>query len=494
MTNVAALSQGCSGDDCRGEEHDVQLVWSVKSGKTRVYWNRRNISRLFRHGNRSGMVEFAWTTRTGEHLQIVAHSEPLPGVIQYDLVVNGTSFSKLPNVSQLGLQSREPELRSPHFLQRFDSLSVLSGLSDLPSVDLPEEGSPEALGFRLSMVGLNSGLEDAIVDELHSDLYSPVLESLRQQITECLPQTEEMVSRAIINAFFCDSDSQQSFDSSLSDATTALDPYQTEANAVWEAYEWVGLNVEYAPRPDAQELALAFMQKKIDEIFLHIRNDKLSSDAASRILLSVGAVLGLKFANSIPMDTIILDGLPCNTTAKVLNTILCSYGQLECTAVVKGQGFALCRFLDEGATIRVLEDAHQDCLVIAGATPRVIALNEDSHEGLPQQVRTRVFEEKKDDDTPSGTHVIFGSPVTIPHFMAPLSCFEDSTEPTYITPDHSSHHTMLQTSAHSICISTSSITSENDLVNTVSPDMVSKILSERIDPVKSYSHALYPNP
>jgi hypothetical protein len=521
MTNEEALSRGCSGDDCRGEEHDVELVWSVKSGKTRVYWNKRNISRLFRDGNRSGMVEFAWKTRTGENLQIVAHSEARPGVTQYDLVVNGTSFFKLPNVSQLGLsQSREsldePELCSPNFLQRLDSISVLSALSDLPSGDLMEEGSPEALGFRLSMAGLNSGLEDEIVDELHSDLYSPGIESLRHQITECLPQTEEMVSRAIINAFFCDSDSQQSFDSSLSDATTVLDPYQTEANAVWEAYEWVGLNVEYAPRPDAQELALSFMQKQIDDIFLHIRNDKLSSDAASRILLSVGAVLGLKFANSIPMDTIILDGLPSETTAEDLNQMLCSYGQLECTAVVKGPGFALCRFLDEGATIRVLEDAHQDFLVIAGVRPNVIALSEDSHEGLPQQVRSRYFEEK-DDEPPSSTHVIFGSPMAVPHLMASLSteacCFEDSTEPTYITPDHSSNdacyfedsleptkitpnysrnHSRLHTSTHSSCSSTSSITSEHDL-NTVSPDMVAKILNERLDPEKLYSHAMYPN-
>jgi hypothetical protein len=373
----------------------------------------------------------------------------------------------------------------------------------------------------LSMAGLNSGLDDdAIVDELHSDLYSPGIESLRHQITECLPQTEEMVSKAIIHAFFCDSDSQQSCDSSLSDATMELDPYQIEANAVWQAYEWVGLNVEYAPRPDAQELALSFMQKEIDDIFLHIRNDKVSSDAASRILLSVGAVLGLKFANSIPMDTIILDGLPLDTTSDDLHQILCSYGQLECTAVVKDSGFALCRFLDEDATTRVIEDAQKDRLVIAGATPSVIALSEDSHECLPEQLRTRFLEEKKDNEPPSSTHVIFGSPLPIPHLMAPLStnacCFEDSTEPTYITPDHSStdagffedssvptysyitrdlssSHTRPQTSTNSLFSSTSSITSEHEVANTISPDMGSKILNTRIDPVNSYTHALYPN-
>jgi hypothetical protein len=498
MTNLAALDQGSRGSDCRGEEHIVELVWSVKSGKTRVYWNKRNISHLFRDGNRSGMVEFAWNQSSGETLQIVAHSEARPGVIQYDLFVNGTSFFKLPSVKQLGFQQsresrNETEASLPEFRKRLESMSNMSALSDLHSGDQLDDGSPDGLGFRLSMAGLNtSGVEDEIVDELHSALYSPTLESLRHQITECLPQTEEMVSKAIINAFFCDSDSQQSFDS-LSDAGMELDPYQTEANAVWEAYEWVGLNVEYAPRPDAEELALSFMQKQIDDIFLHIRNDKLSSDAASRILLSVGAVLGLKFANSISTDTIILDGLNCDTTAEDLHRILCSYGQLECTAVVKSQGFALCRFFDHDATIRVLEDAHKDCLVVAGATPSVIALSEDSHEGLPQQVRSRFEENEEDDETSSSTHVIVGTPAAIPHLMAPLStdacCFEDLTDSTQITPDHSSHQTIVQASAHSSCCSTSSITSD-----IVTPDMVTKILTERIDSgTVLYSHALYPN-
>jgi len=54
---------------------------------------------------------------------------------------------------------------------------------------------------------IDQAIKDAIQDELHSDLYSPVLESLRLQITTSLPQTEEMVSRAIMNAFFRDSSS-----------------------------------------------------------------------------------------------------------------------------------------------------------------------------------------------------------------------------------------------------------------------------------------------
>jgi hypothetical protein len=206
-----------------------------------------------------------------------------------------------------------------------------------------------------------------------------------------------------------------------------------------------------------------------------------------------------------------------------LDRILCSYGQLECTAVVKGPGFALCRFLDEDATVRVLEDAHQDCLVIAGATPNVIALSEDSHESLPQQLRSR-FEEKDGEPTAS-THVIFGSPVAIPHVMSPLStelyCFEDSTEPSYITPDHSSnvsplsthkvledslepaymttpghsrnHNMFQQTLADISCSSTSSVTSDHDVCTTVSPDMVSKIVNEQNNPIKPLYHALYPN-
>lgn len=510
MTDLEALTQGHHGVDCRGEEHDVELVWSVKSGKTRVYWNKKNISHLFRDGNRSGMVEFAWKSRTGVTFQIVAHSEARPGVTQYDLMVDGVSFFKLPPVNKLGrAESKDTEDEDEIPLagrQRIDSFSALSVMSDLPTGDVmdeDEESSPEALGFRLSMVGLNSGLEDdEIDDELYSDLYSPVLESLRHQITECLPQTEEMVSRAIINAFFCDSDSLQSCDSSLSDSSMELDPYQLEAESVWEACEWVGLNVDYAPRPDAEEQALSFMQKQIDAIFLHIRNDKLSSDAASRILLSVGAVLGLKFANSIPMDTIIMDGLIVGTRSEDLHRALCSYGELECAAVVKFHGFALCRFADETVVPRVLEDAQKDCLMVAGSTPSVIALSEDSHDGLPQQRRSRNEDKTVDYQRPSHPHVIVGTPTGIPHLMAPLSvdgcCFEDATDPTYVTPDHSeSHHTRFLPSASDTRSSspTSSTLSEHDFSNIVSPDTVTRILNERVPSEKprsasDYSHLL----
>jgi len=490
FTDLAALNQGRHGNDCRGEEHVVELVWSVKSGKTRVYWNKRHISHLFRNGNRSGVVEFAWKAQSGESFQIVAHSEARPGVIQYDLRVDGTSFFTLPGVSQLGLpESRvDSEELQQGGLQRIDSVSALSTMSDIPLGDALEEPFPEeALGFRLSMAGLNSGLEDdAIVDELHSDLYSPVLESLRQQITKCLPQTEEMVSRAIINAFFCDSDSQQSLDRSLSDASMELDPYQIEADAVLEAYEWVGLNVDYAPRPDAEEqAALSFMQKQIDAIFLHIRNDKLSSDAASRVLLSVGAVLGLKFVNSIPVNTIILDGLAFNTTREDLHRVLCCYGELDCAAVAKRRGFALCRFSDEESIARVLEDAQMDCLMIAGATPSVIVLSEDSHDGLPQQLRSRNEDKITEDPTDSNPHVIVGTPTPVPHLMASLSSdacgFEDATDHTCITPDYSeSYSTRHCFGGNRSCSPTSSATSELYFSKIVSPDTVTRILSERV--------------
>merc|ERR1712216_172320 len=89
------------------------------------------------------------------------------------------------------------------------------------------------------------------------------------------------------------------------------DPYQIEANAICEALQWFNHNAESLPLVDAEELALKYMQKMINDIFFRIRNDELSSDAASRILLHVGIALGLTFANPIPnQDTMIVFGLP----------------------------------------------------------------------------------------------------------------------------------------------------------------------------------------
>jgi hypothetical protein len=378
-------------------------VWSVKSGKTRVFWNKCNISQYFREGNRSGMVEFSWKSQFSDSLQIVAHSSAAPGVDQqYDLLVDGISFFRLSTLSEIGKDNTArkvsqdenasrsghlPENGKENIARKFPqdniaSPSDVNTVSPLSDLECWKHGNdqqfPEAMDYRLSMVGLSSGRDFQMVDELHSELYSTSLENVRCGVTECLPQTEEMLSRAIMDTFIATDDSfEDSISTFFSDSSLEEYASQIEANALWEASEWTALNVDYARCQDAEERALVVMQRNITSVIRRIRDEELSSDAAISFLLSVAAVLGLKFAAPIPRDTIILLGLPSGTSNQYLREALAGFGSVDAAAVAKGtDGFAYCRFADGQSPLSVHDAMKNDLLLIEGVKPTIYILSE----------------------------------------------------------------------------------------------------------------------
>lgn len=434
FTNLTALRDGHRGADCRGEEHHIELIWSVKSGKTRVHWNQQNITKHFREGARSGMVEFSWKSRSGELLQIVAHSETRSGVThQYDLLVDGVSFFRFPPLSEVGtIPEQLDEERSPENWTE----SIADVVSDLASGDyLGGQPAPPAenMEFRLSMVGLNSGVEDEVVDELHSDIYSPLLESLRDQIIQCVPQAEEMVSRAIINAFFVDSDSQNSLSTQSSRSLASGSPVQIEAACLWDAYEWVSQNIDCTPRLDAQDQALDVMEKHIESVCVYLRNDMLNANEAARILLGVAAILGLKFINSIPRDTLLLLDIPKGTTEAELQDAVADIGEVQSAIFLESQQFGVVRFaFPMSEDIEKCQSCHP--IEIGQESIRSILLSESLDEGFSKKKAPEltIDTEPVPVVVPSGSE---DSPV--PHLMANLSScgFDDFFENTYVTPE-----------------------------------------------------------
>lgn len=123
--NQEALNAGKSGIDCRGEEHDVTLVWSVTSGKRLLMSNNQQI---YIGTNKSKMFEYTWYDKNGTNLRIVAHSaQPMVGVSgcrQYDLFVDGKSFFTLPKVYEIGLRGSVQEGRVPGVITNNDRLRL----------------------------------------------------------------------------------------------------------------------------------------------------------------------------------------------------------------------------------------------------------------------------------------------------------------------------------------------------------------------------------
>jgi len=109
FSNRDALEAGETGTSCRGEEHDVTIVWSVTSGKRLILADGQEVHYST---NRSGVLEYSWTMRGNHVLKVIAHAapamSPTPGFRQYDLYVDGQSFFNMPKVYELGLKGPIP--------------------------------------------------------------------------------------------------------------------------------------------------------------------------------------------------------------------------------------------------------------------------------------------------------------------------------------------------------------------------------------------------
>jgi len=109
FANLDALAAGQTGTDCRGEEHDVTIVWSVTSGKRLVLSDGKEVHNS---KNRNTVFEYSWTSKGNHVMKVVAHSQPpmsaVPGFRQYDFFVDGQSFFTFPKVFRLGLAPNDP--------------------------------------------------------------------------------------------------------------------------------------------------------------------------------------------------------------------------------------------------------------------------------------------------------------------------------------------------------------------------------------------------
>ena len=242
-------------------------------------------------------------------------------------------------------------------------------------------------GFRLSLAGLSSRSRvlsysqsskssDDHRDELHSHLYSSVLETIRTSLVECIPQvTEEMISRAIINAF-ADSNIERRNRDSIESDEVPNDKYQDEVNTLCKAYDFMqGRLNQFGKRKKIMD----FLQTVLDETFLKIRREEITSpDEVLRTMLSVLSILQIKVDTAVilPMDTILLRGLASNTSRMQLEHEFSRYGKVKSVAIAnhKGSnGFGYCCFLNEESVKKTI--ANQSEIVVNGVKPNITLLH-----------------------------------------------------------------------------------------------------------------------
>jgi len=390
LANTDALNEGKTGVDCRGEEHEVSLVRYPRSRKTRIFWNKRNITHLFRDANHKlDKISFAWQARRGDVFQVIVRSGDVPqGKAHFEFYIGGIGFAQLPLLGELGRNvftvqgeevAKEPEeyevplsspsgeargpqessCQGPLFTRTLSggaesSVSALSGgavsgCDDSAATPLspgsPQHG-PGSLGFRLSMAGLSPSVNEVVdeLDELQSDVYSLTIEVLRTRITELIPKTEEMVSRAIMNAFF--SGDSSSGPDSFSDSTPSDHFFehslQLEANAVAAAYAWISASSDYGAADLTERFE--FLQEKINGVMVAVRRENLSAPDACQLLVNVALVLGLEVNTAVENNTVLLVGLDPCATEEELFAKLKIYGEIDTAAVSHTAAYGLCRY------------------------------------------------------------------------------------------------------------------------------------------------------
>lgn len=108
-TNMTAIYDGLAGQDCRGEEHEVTIMWSLSSGKQSieydgevVYFNVCDMS--------DGKMTHSWHDKHGHYLKVIVHS--LSTSLkqtqdaewrQYDLLIDGISYFIAPKIYEIGV-------------------------------------------------------------------------------------------------------------------------------------------------------------------------------------------------------------------------------------------------------------------------------------------------------------------------------------------------------------------------------------------------------
>jgi len=104
--NKDALNRGETGTSCRGEEHDIILIWSITSGKRLIIADGHQVHFST---NRSRLFDFSWTLKGGHVAKVVAHANPpanaTPDFRQCDFFVDGMSYFNMPKIYRLGLKN-----------------------------------------------------------------------------------------------------------------------------------------------------------------------------------------------------------------------------------------------------------------------------------------------------------------------------------------------------------------------------------------------------
>lgn len=363
------------------------LVWSIRSGKARIYWNNQDISRMFPEINKKpphSSLQFSWQTARDTNFEVIASLNRNGATGKYKFLVDDRPFSSLPS-KEMAMKRRKEKTQSnnsPSPASRTDVTEPVNHTYRQESDESTEYGESEygdsvVLGSRqdedqLSEAGTDfhpprsgadsadydgsglyqsgeSGVEDPqqksrlaaagfsyqfdMEDELRSEMYTSTLDVLRDEVSRLVPEAEEMMSRAIINAFSEDHESDTSNESALS--FQGENPAELEAEVLGEVIQWLKWGRDFLSVDEMQDRKRKFMKTHVEQMVSHVRHDRLSSLECSKIMHRVAALLMIETTRDPEQDTILFSNLNSLTTTDDLMNAMLKYGDVNAAALSK---------------------------------------------------------------------------------------------------------------------------------------------------------------
>mmetsp|Transcript_24606 Transcript_24606/g.53034 ORF Transcript_24606/g.53034 Transcript_24606/m.53034 type:complete len:399 (+) Transcript_24606:454-1650(+) len=108
FSSARAITAGLSQVECRGEEHEVVLIWSHMTGKRQLFMDGREIH-MSKAARGNTKFEYSWGIGGNHVLKMIANGTPQAGIKQFDLNLDGMSFFEFSKIYELGRSSRGGE-------------------------------------------------------------------------------------------------------------------------------------------------------------------------------------------------------------------------------------------------------------------------------------------------------------------------------------------------------------------------------------------------
>ncbi|CAB9509252.1 expressed unknown protein [Seminavis robusta] len=196
------------------------------------------------------------------------------------------------------------------------------------------------------------------------------LEKMRAEVEGNLSGFDGMMSQALTKALM-DDDEPEVEPNDILWGGVGQSGAEIEASALCDVTDWLKRNDSAATTERKQ----SFMRDILYKMVSSVRHGILGPDDASRTIHECAALLSLQLASDLPADTIIIQGMRKNVTAKKIIASFREFGEIDDVAVASNQrGFGLVRFKSPKSVDRALKKCKVSEIVVqdVGVTVRTI--------------------------------------------------------------------------------------------------------------------------